>query len=218
MSSSTGTAAKKHHFAHHFKNAHHEFDSCKVGMWLFLLQEVMFFAPLFVAYAIFRALYPESFYEASLLLNWKLGALNTVVLITSSFTMALGVNAAQRGMHDKTVKYLALTIFFAIVFLVVKYFEYAHKIHDGLLPAGIFSYEGIVNQKTPLFFSIYFMMTGLHGIHILIGIGLLFWILIRAKRKEFGPQFFTPVELIGLYWHFVDLVWIYLFPLLYLIR
>lgn len=218
LMTSTETAAPKHHFAHHFKDAHHEFDSCKVGMWLFLLQEVMFFAPLFVAYAIFRAMYPEAFLEASQLLNWKMGALNTVVLITSSLTMALGVNAAQRGLHDKTVKYLFLTIVFACVFLVVKYFEYAHKIHDGILPAGMFSFENIINDRTPLFFSIYFMMTGLHLIHVLIGIGLILWILLRAKKKEFNPDYFTPVELVGLYWHFVDLVWIYLFPLLYLIR
>lgn len=216
--SGSDVAHNEHHFAHHFKDAHHEFDSCKVGMWLFLLQEVMFFAPLFVGYAIFRGLYPESYYEASLLLNWKLGAFNTVVLITSSFTMALGVNAAQRGLHDKTVKYLAYTIFFACIFLVVKYFEYSHKIHEGMLPAGLYTFEGTSHPKTPLFFSLYFMMTGLHGIHVLVGIGLLIWILIRAKKKEFGPKFFTPVELIGLYWHFVDLVWIYLFPLLYLIR
>lgn len=216
MSHSQATPGK-HHFAHHFKDAHHEFDSCKVGMWLFILQEVLFFAPLFVAYAVFRSLYPEAFLEASHLLNWKLGALNTAVLISSSFTMALGVNAAQRGLHDKTVKYLALTILFACVFLVVKYFEYSHKIHDGLLPAGMFTHA-VEHQKTPLFFSLYFMMTGLHGIHVLIGIGLIIWILKRAKNKEFGPEFFTPVELVGLYWHFVDLVWIYLFPLLYLIR
>ena len=212
------SSADKHHFAHHFKSADHEFDSCKVGMWLFLLQEVLFFAPLFVAYALFRVMYPDAFLEASLLLNWKMGALNTAVLITSSFTMALGVNAAQRGLNDKAFKYLALTIAFACIFLVVKYFEYSHKIHEGMLPAGIFSYDHVMNPKTPLFFSIYFMMTGLHGLHVLIGIGLLVWIMMRAKKGEFSPNYFTPVELVGLYWHFVDLVWIYLFPLLYLIR
>ena len=208
----------KHVFAHHFKSADHEFDSCKVGMWLFLLQEVLFFAPLFVGYAVFRALYPEAFLEASLLLNWKLGALNTLVLITSSYTMALGVNAAQTGKRDKTVIYLAWTILLACVFLVVKYFEYTHKIHEGLLPAASYTFEGTNHPKTPLFFSLYFMMTGLHGIHVLIGIAILIWILLRAKRDEFSPEFYTPVEMIGLYWHFVDLVWIYLFPLLYLIR
>ena len=216
--SEVANSKEKHAFAHHFKSAFHEFDSCKVGMWLFLLQEVLFFAPLFVAYAIFRILYPEAFLEASLLLNWKLGALNTAVLITSSYTMALGVNAAQRGLRDKTVLYLSLTIIFACVFLVVKYFEYTHKIHDGILPAGIYTFTDTVHPKTPIFFSIYFMMTGLHGLHVIIGIGILLWILMRARKNEFGPEYFTPVELIGLYWHFVDLVWIYLFPLLYLIR
>jgi cytochrome c oxidase subunit III len=211
-------ASIKHKYAHHFDNAEHEFDSCKVGMWLFLLQEVLFFAPLFVTYAVFRALYPEAFLEASLLLNWKLGAINTLVLITSSLTMALGVNSAQHGKHQKTVAYLAVTLVLAFVFLVIKYFEYTHKIHEGLLPAKIFTFEGIKEAKTPLFFSLYFMMTGLHGLHVIIGIGIIFWILLRAKRKEFDQDYYTPVELIGLYWHFVDLVWIYLFPLLYLIR
>ena len=208
----------EHKYAHHFENVNHEFDSCKVGMWLFLLQEVLFFAPLFVMYAILRIMYPEAFLESSLLLDWKLGALNTAALITSSYTMVLGVNAAQRGRKDDTVKYLIITILLACVFLVVKYFEYSHKIHEGILPAKYFTYEGIKHAKTPLFFSLYFMMTGLHGLHVLIGIGILLWILLRAKKGEFGPQYFTPVELVGLYWHFVDLVWIYLFPLLYLIR
>ena len=214
----SATARVKHSFAHHFKSGEHEFDSCKVGMWLFLLQEVMFFAPLFVGYAIFRGLYPESFLEASLLLDWKMGALNTVVLITSSFTMAVGVNAAQRGLNAKTARYLLLTILLACVFLVVKYFEYAHKIHDGLLPASLYTFEGTSHPKTPLFFSLYFMMTGLHGLHVLVGIGVLIWIMLRARNNEFHGKYYTPVELTGLYWHFVDLVWIYLFPLLYLIR
>ena len=100
----------------------------------------------------------------------------------------------------------------------MKYFEYTHKIHEGLLPAASYTFEGTSHPKTPLFFSLYFMMTGLHGIHVLIGIAILIWILLRAKRDEFSPEFYTPVEMIGLYWHFVDLVWIYLFPLLYLIR
>ena len=209
---------KKHHFAHHFKSAFHEFDSCKVGMWLFLLQEVLFFAPLFVGYALFRVLYYDAFHEASLLLDWKMGAFNTAVLISSSFTMALAVNAAQTGQNAKAAKQLLFTILFACGFLVVKYFEYSHKIHDGLLPAQLFSSDHITHSKTPLFFSLYFMMTGLHLIHVVIGIGLLLWIMFRARKNEFSEEYFTPVELVGLYWHFVDLVWIYLFPLLYLIR
>ncbi len=212
-----GKASGVHHFAHHFKSAFHEFDSCKVGMWLFLLQEVLFFSPLFVAYAVFRAKNPEAWHEASHLLDWKLGALNTLVLICSSFTMAMAVRSAQNGQREKTVKHLAITILCAFGFLIIKYIEYSHKIHVGLLPAGMFSYEGLQHPQAKLFFSLYFMMTGLHGIHVLIGIGLLVWILLRSKKGEFGPEYFTPVELVGLYWHFVDLVWIYLFPLLYLV-
>ncbi len=211
------TASGRHNFAHHFKNAFHEFDACKVGMWLFLLQEVLFFSPLFVGYAVFRSLYHEAWHEASHLLDWKLGALNTIVLISSSFTMAMAVRAAQRGDRKKIVLNLAITIACAVAFLVVKYFEYAHKIHLGLLPAGMFTYQGLAHPKATLFFSLYFMMTGLHGIHVLIGIGLLTWILIRAGRGEFDEGYFTPVEMTGLYWHFVDLVWIYIFPLLYLV-
>ena len=206
-----------HQFAHHFKNAVDEFDACKVGMWLFLLQEVLFFSPLFVAYAVFRALYHEAWHEASHLLDWKLGGLNTLILICSSFSMATAVRGAQMGDRRKTVINLAITIACAFGFLIVKYFEYSHKVHMGLLPAGMFTYQGLVHPKATLFFSLYFMMTGLHGIHVLVGIGLLTWILIRAKKGHFGPDYFTPVELTGLYWHFVDLVWIYLFPLLYLV-
>lgn len=216
--SAADTASKKHHFAHHFKSAFHEFDSCKVGMWLFLLQEVLFFAPLFVAYALFRVMYPEAFLEASLLLDWKMGALNTAVLISSSFTMALAVNSAQRGLNRKAAFQLLLTIIFACVFLVVKYFEYSHKIHEGILPSSLYTYSHTVHERTPLFFSIYFMMTGLHLLHVVIGIGLLLWVMFRARKEEFSAEYFTPVELVGLYWHFVDLIWIYLFPLLYLIR
>lgn len=207
----------RHHFAHHFKNAFHEFDSCKVGMWLFLLQEVLFFAPLFVAYGVFHAIYPEAWHEASQLLDWKLGALNTVVLISSSFTMALAVRSAQIGNRKQLVWNLGITIVCAIIFLVVKYFEYAHKFHVGLLPAGMFEFEGLKHPKAVLFFSLYFVMTGLHGLHVLIGIGLLTWIFFRARKGDFGTEYFTPVELTGLYWHFVDLIWIYIFPLLYLV-
>ncbi len=212
------TDHSKHHFAHHFKNAFHEFNACKVGMWLFLLQEVLFFAPLFVGYAVFRLIHAEAFMEASKYLDWKMGGLNTLVLICSSYTMVLAVNAAQTGQKQKLIRNLSLTIAFAFCFLIVKYFEYSHKIHDGLLPAGMFTHKGFVHaDKAPLFFSLYFMMTGLHGIHVLLGIAALVWILIRSRRGEFGPDFFTPVEMVGLYWHFVDLVWIYLFPLLYLV-
>lgn len=207
----------KHQFAHHFRNAFHEFDACKAGMWLFLLQEILFFAPLFVGYAVFRSMYPEAWHESSAMLDWKLGGLNTLVLIGSSYTMALAVNGAQTGNKRQTVVNLAITIACAFGFLIIKYFEYSHKIHLGILTAGEFTYTGLTHPKSPLFFSIYYMMTGLHGLHVVIGIIALIWILFRANRGEFNSEYYTPVEMCGLYWHFVDLVWIYLFPLLYLV-
>jgi cytochrome c oxidase subunit 3 len=157
------------------------------------------------------------FHEAHKALNVKMGALNTAVLITSSLTMVLGVSAAQRGQRKKSATMLVCTLLLACCFLVIKYFEYSHKIHEGLLPGGYFHNEEFHHPKTPLFFSLYFIMTGIHGLHVVIGMGLISWILIRTQRKEFSPAYFTPVELVGFYWHFVDLVWIYLFPLLYLI-
>jgi cytochrome c oxidase subunit 3 len=186
-------------------------------MWLFLLQEVLFFSPFFVAYFIFRHFYYEAFMEAHHHLDWRMGALNTIVLLCSSFTMAKGVTAAQKGNKQVLVRSLWLTIAFACVFLVVKYFEYSAKFHHGLLPGALFSAHDVTNPQAPLFFSLYFGITGLHGIHVIGGIVALIWIARRAARGEFGPEYFTPVEMTGLYWHFVDLVWIYLFPLLYLV-
>jgi cytochrome c oxidase subunit 3 len=219
MEAKNTTDHSDHHFAHHFKDANHEFITCKQGMWLFLLQEVLFFSPLFVAYLIFRAEYLADFHEASRHLDWVMGGINTIVLISSSFTMARAVSAAQRGNKDACVRNLIFTILFACAFLVIKYFEYTHKIHVGTLPGKFFTDTELLTKApaAPLFFSIYFAMTGLHGLHVVVGIGILVWILMRAKKGEFGPAYFTPVEMTGLYWHFVDLVWIYLFPLLYLV-
>lgn len=215
--------AGAHHHAHHFKSSDHEFLTCKQGMWLFLLQEVLFFAPFFTGYAIFRGLYPDAFHEASKSLDWQMGGLNTVILLCSSLSMALAVNAAQRGLTKKCVTNLIFTLLFGFGFLIVKYFEYTHKIHVGTLPSGLFNQdlfdEGMFTQaQVPLFFSLYFGMTGLHAIHVIGGMAVLaFWILPRASRGEFVGGYYTPVEMFGLYWHFVDLVWIYLFPLLYLV-
>lgn len=206
-----------HHHAHHFANAVEEFEASKQGMWLFLVTEVLMFGGLFVAYGIFRGLYPDMFHEAHKMLAVNMGALNTVVLITSSLTMALAVSATQTNQREKAIRYLVVTFLFACCFLVVKYFEYTHKFHDGLLPGGFFTNTELKHPKTPLFFSLYFLMTGLHGIHVLIGMGVIAWMIKRSANREFSSEFYTPVELVGFYWHFVDLVWIYLFPLLYLV-
>ncbi len=217
MSQSTEMSANTHHHAHHFASAEAEFEASKQGMWVFMVTEVLMFGGLFVAYAIFRGLYPEMFHEAHKMLAVNMGATNTVVLILSSLTMLLGVTSAQRGQRDRSIMFLALTFLLACCFLVIKYFEYQHKFHDGLLPAGFFHNEELKHAKAPLFFSLYFIMTGLHGVHVLIGMGLILWIIRRTMKNEFSPHFYTPVELVGFYWHFVDLVWIYLFPLLYLV-
>lgn len=209
--------AAEYHHAHHFESADAELEASKFGMWVFLVTEVLMFGGLFVAYAVLRGMYPQAFHSAHQLLDWKMGALNTVILISSSLTMAMAVGAAQRGERGRTVATLGLTILLASGFLVVKYFEYSHKFHMGIFPAGHFSFKGLQDVKSPLFFSLYFVMTGLHGLHVVIGMGLIGWIMGRASRGEFGPKFYTPVELVGFYWHFVDLVWIYLFPLLYLV-
>jgi cytochrome c oxidase subunit 3 len=217
--SNTEVAEREHHYAHHFASAIDEFEAAKQGMWVFLVTEVLMFGGLFVAYGIFRGLYPEAFHLAHKELAVPMGATNTVVLITSSLTMALAVSSTQKGERAKAGRYLILTFLLSCCFLVIKYFEYRHKFVDGLLPGGYFTNEELLKEapKAPLFFSLYFVMTGLHGFHVIIGMGLMTWLYFRNKRGDFGANYFTPVELVGFYWHFVDLVWIYLFPLLYLV-
>ena len=207
----------KHIVAEHFESAEQAFESSKLGLWLFLVTEILLFGGLFVIYIMFRGLYPEVFHEASHHLNRTMGALNTIVLICSSLTMAMAVSRAQHNESKKAAVLLLITFLCGLTFMVVKYFEYTHKIHEGLLPGVHFSFAEMTDPKAPLFFSLYFMMTGLHGIHVLVGMGLILWVLIRAVKGEFSSEYFTPVELTGLYWHLVDLIWIYLFPLLYLI-
>lgn len=216
QTSSSGKPYRPH--AHHFASAEAEFQAAKQGMWVFLVTEVLMFGGLFVAYAIFRGMYAEMFKIAHHHLSIPLGLTNTIILITSSLTMALGVTATQKGEKSKALKFLSSTVLLACGFLIVKYIEYSHKFHDGLLPAGFFTNEMAKTEpKAPLFFSLYFVMTGLHGFHVIVGIGLILWIIKRLAKDDVGAHYFTPVELVGFYWHFVDLVWIYLFPLLYLV-
>jgi len=177
----------------------------KFGMWLFLGTEVMLFGGLFAAYAIFRAKYPEMFLEEHKLLNREMGAVNTCVLIFSSMTMAVGVTAIQRGKRKLTSLMLLITILCGLAFAVVKYFEYSAKFSHHIYP------------DTSIFFSLYFMLTGLHMLHVFIGIAILSTVLVLTMKGKFNQKYSTPVELGGLYWHLVDLIWIYLFPLLYLI-
>ncbi len=216
-----------HHFAHHFDSAEHEYDSSKLGVWLFLCTEILMFGGVFVAYAIFHNLYPETFKIGSKFTDVKYGATNTVVLLASSLSMALGIYYNQIRDKNKAVWALVFTLLCGFVFMGIKYLEYSHKIHMGLLPGDWYNGNSeliakeLGNIEIPknigLYFSFYFMMTGIHGVHVLIGMGLIAWVTLRTARGEFGPGYYTPVEGVGLFWHLVDLVWIYLFPLLYLV-
>lgn len=212
--------ADNHHHAdhaHHFESVEHEFDAGKLGMWLFLVTEVMLFGALFVAFGIYHYLYPEMFKEAHHHLNRVMGAVNTVVLLVSSLTMALAIAFIQRDEVKKSKQMLLVTFLCACTFLVIKYFEYSHKIHLGILPGKFFTATGFESPNIALFFSLYFTMTGLHGLHVLIGMACIAWIYWRMNRGDFNARQFGAVEFVGLYWHIVDLIWIFLFPLLYLI-
>jgi cytochrome c oxidase subunit 3 len=274
------------HLAHHFATPQQQFESGKLGLWLFLTTEILLFSGLFCAYAVYRANHPEIFAYAHLYLSKNLGALNTVVLIFSSFTMAAGVRAAQLGNTRWLVRLLAVTLACGFLFLGVKFVEYKAKWEEGLLtgkayrpeapphgavvpeagekakaagaevkpavePAAVAGLQlekstiapaavgrrglsekwlqgkaahpdgdwvGPEPDNVQLFFGIYFAMTGLHGVHVIGGMVAIGWVLARARRGEFGPKYFSPVDFTGLYWHLVDLVWIFLFPLLYLIH
>jgi cytochrome c oxidase subunit III len=205
------------HVAHHFDDADTQFAANKLGIWLFLVTEILLFGGMFLAFAVFRGWYFDAFVEAHHHLDKVMGAVNTVALITSSFTMALAVRASQRGRKGETAGLLAATIALACVFLVIKFFEYSQKFEHGLLPGRFFHGEGFVHPEARIFFGVYFMMTGIHGLHVVIGIGLIAWVLLRTRRGDFSSRYYAPVEGVGLYWHLVDLIWIYLFPLLYLI-
>ncbi len=285
------------HLAHHFETPQQQFEAGKLGMWIFLVTEVLLFSGLFCVYAAYRANHPEIFVYAHRFLSKTLGAVNTVILICSSFTMALAVHCAQTGRQRGLVVNLVLTLLFACGFLGVKAIEYKHKWQHGLLWGSRFRLDphleaeyltggeaaalehvrrdstsqpttatapavpattgdaaarpatkgversaiapppdgppGLAKPPPPaagrdasgrrpsnvqVFFGVYFVMTGLHGLHVLAGMAVIGWILLRASRDEFGPRYFAPVDLAGLYWHLVDIIWIFLFPLLYLIH
>lgn len=215
--SDTTTTAHSPYLQHHYAEMEQQVDAGKIGMWLFLVTEVLLFGGLFVGFAIMSARHHEAFRLAHEHLSRPLGALNTVVLLVSSFTMVMAVHSARHSRQKALVRYLAATLALAAVFLGVKYFEYSHKIHEGLLPGKFYTAGGVEPASQAMFFGFYFMMTGLHGLHILAGMIVLAWLLRRSLRGHFSSSYYAPVDLAGLYWHLVDMIWIYLFPLLYLI-
>jgi cytochrome c oxidase subunit 3 len=241
---------------HHFDTPTQQFEASKLGMWVFIATEILMFGGLFCGYAIWRGLEPDIFDQSHHFLNKIYGAENTVVLLFSSLTAALAVRSAQVGKRNLTSIYLVITIFCAFIFLVIKYFEYTHKFHLGLLPGHCFGHpnfsgaiqngqevgtcvrahadqpagsplwvraidesghEQLLPPRANMFFGLYFCMTGLHAVHVIVGMSLLGWVLWKNIKGTFSAEYFTPVDLGALYWHLVDLVWIYLFPLLYLV-
>ena len=269
------TTGSEHHPAlvHHFDDMEQQKEASTFGMWVFLLTEIMMFGGLFTAYLIYRIKYYDAFVAGSTSIDVLLGFINTLVLLASSFTMAMAVYAAQKGNRKWQMIWLVGTMIFGATFLGIKAIEYDQKYEECHIPGSFIgkpfnatggpgcesgniaqemqkraretnekiekegkakgwtaekiekskvevpsdTFATQTAERTQIFFSFYFAMTGLHAFHMIIGMGLMTWLLIRASRGEFGPQYYTPMELGGLYWHFVDIVWIFLFPLLYLI-
>lgn len=213
---------------HQFDDAIQQKEAGTLGMWAFLITEVLFFGGALTAYTVYRYLYPTAYHAASKTLNAPLGALNTGVLLCSSLTVVLAVQAAQKGKTKAIIANLIATIIFGATFLVVKGFEYAEKFEMHHVPGASFfldpkevpahlTPDPLLQQHAQLFFSLYFALTGVHAFHMLIGLGLMIWLLVKTARGRFSPEYYNPVEVAGLYWHFVDIAWIFLFPLLYLI-
>lgn len=233
----------EYHLAHHFEDRGQQDEAHSLGLWIFLATEIMFFGGLFLAFTVYHILYPDAFGLASSRLSVLWGVINTVVLLFSSFTMAMGVYFAQVGNRKLLVTALSLTFLCAVAFMGIKSIEWTEKYQHHLIPGPNFQFlledphaadthlegwaerkEGIlirdphVERHAQMFFVMYFCLTGLHGIHVLIGMGVIGWMILRATRGEFTAKWNTPIELTGLYWHLVDIIWIYLFPLIYLIH
>jgi cytochrome c oxidase subunit 3 len=206
--------------AEHFESLEQQHQSASFGMLVFLATEILFFGGLFLAYAVYRSTYPLAFREASQHLRMELGAINTAILLCSSFTMARAVNNAQAGRQAAVRWFLPITLVLGAAFLAIKGFEWALEYREGLVPGINFAYSnpppGVGIEHVGLFFVLYFIMTGLHGLHMIIGITFL-CVLVIATRRALTPRCVSYIDNIGLYWHFVDIVWIFLFPLLYLV-
>ncbi|HET8540385.1 MAG TPA: cytochrome c oxidase subunit 3 family protein [Anaeromyxobacter sp.] len=210
----TPTAAS--FLAHHFESLEKQTHAARLGMWLFLATEVLLFTALFAGYAVYRYLYAQDFAAASRGLATWIGLVNTIVLVSSSFTVALGLHHATRGDGKGTRTFFLLSFLMGLVFLGFKYVEYSHHFHAGELPGRYYAGE-LLGPGAPMFYALYFLITGLHGVHVVVGMTVLAVIGWRAGRGAYARAYHVPVELAGLYWHLVDLIWIFVFPLIYLI-
>jgi cytochrome c oxidase subunit III len=212
---------QQHHpaLAHHFESLEQQNDASLLGMWIFLGTEILFFGGALMAYMIYRMWYPDAFAIASSEIAILPGAINTAVLILSSLTMALAVHAAQTGERGKIMFFIVVTMILGAAFLGIKGYEYHEKYLEGHIPGfGLdFRFEPEYQKNAQIFFSLYFVLTGLHALHMIVGLGIMTWMLIWVKQGIITTEYYSPIEISGLYWHFVDIVWIFLFPLLYLI-
>jgi cytochrome c oxidase subunit 3 len=203
--------------AEQFSDATQQREAAHLGMWVFLATEVLFFGGLFAGYVVGRVLHPEAFAVASRHTDVVIGTINTALLLTSSLSMALAVRAAMVGRQRAAVRLLAVTLILGLAFLGLKGVEYTKDFHEHLVPALNFQFAGPHAPEVQQFFVLYFLTTGLHAIHVTIGVGAITVLMIMSARGRFSADYYTPVEMGGLYWHFVDIVWIFLYPLLYLV-
>jgi cytochrome c oxidase subunit III len=203
--------------AHHFESLEKQAHAARLAMWIFLATEILLFTALFTAYAVYRYLFPDGFAEASRAIETWIGFVNTLVLVTSSLTVATGLNFAARGDGRRTALFFGLSVLLALVFLGLKAVEYTHHFQEGQLPGPYYTFEGVKAPGGPMFFTLYFLITGLHAIHVVVGMTVLIVIGTLAYRGHYTAEYHVPVELGALYWHLVDLIWIFVFPLIYLI-
>jgi len=203
--------------AHQFDDYEQQQEASTLGMWAFLATEILFFGGLFLGYTVYRAAYPTVYGEASRHLDIVLGGINTAVLLCSSLTMAMSVHEAQLGHRKTVVLFLLATMVLGGVFLGIKFYEYYQKYQENLIPGASFAWHGADATHASIFFIFYFVMTGMHALHMIIGLGLMSVLTILTLRRKFNSVYYSPIELGGLYWHFVDIVWVFLFPLLYLV-
>jgi len=194
---------------------HSDYTGAKIGMWLFLFTEVLLFGGMFLLYSVYRSKHPQDFHNAASELNTIIGTVNTLILLTSSLTVALSIAAIQKGHNKLSAMLLALTILLGVAFIVNKYFEWNAKFHHGIYPDSPVLLKHSSGEV--LFYGLYFVMTGLHGLHVLVGVILLSVMMVFIAKEKINRADFVKLENSGLYWHLVDIIWIFLFPLFYLI-
>ena len=213
------SASTKKPVAHHFDSYKQQASAGTLGVWLFLCTEILMFGGLFVGYLIYHRVYPDIFKAGSFFLDWRMGSLNTIILLFSSFTMVLSIYYLQQSKKKRAFWSLITTLVCGCLFMFIKYLEYSHKMEVGLFPGKFFNYtgEGFV-EGLPLYFSFYYLMTGLHASHVIAGMCLILWGAYMVFKDKLSAHHYKPLEYIGLFWHLVDLIWIYLFPLLYLVE